>query len=86
MARPAVTTPPAIYVSSSRYDLRHLMHALPAQHDVSIVCNESGKRLSEDQLIATRPPNCVGIIAGLEPLSARVLDHYGDVKVIARLG
>lgn len=86
MARPAVTTPPAIYVSSSRYDLRHLTDALPARPEVSIVCNESGKRLSEDQLIATRPPNCVGIIAGLEPLSARVLDHYVDLKVIARLG
>ncbi|MEY4401399.1 MAG: hypothetical protein RL072_1264 [Actinomycetota bacterium] len=59
---------------------------MPSGCGIKVVCNESGKRLSEDQLIATKPVNCVGIIAGLEPLSTRVLDHYPELKVISRLG
>jgi D-3-phosphoglycerate dehydrogenase len=86
MTRSSESAPPVIYVSSSRYERRHLEDALPGNSTVSIVCNESGKRLSEDQLIATKPMKCVGIIAGLESLSARVLEHYSDLKVISRLG
>ena len=86
MTRSSESAPPVIYVSSSRYERRHLEDALQGNSTVSIVCNESGKRLSEDQLIATKPTRCVGIIAGLEPLSARVLDQYSDLKVISRLG
>ncbi|MFZ9843529.1 MAG: NAD(P)-dependent oxidoreductase [Ilumatobacteraceae bacterium] len=93
MARSSESSSPAIYVSSSRYERRHLDEALAESRTVStagnrvvIVCNESGKRLSEDELIATKPANCVGIIAGLEPLSARVLAHYRELKVISRLG
>lgn len=93
MTRSSESSPPVIYVSSSRYERRHLDEALAESRTVStagrrvaIVCNESGKRLSEDELIATKPVNCVGIIAGLEPLSARVLAHYGELKVISRLG
>jgi D-3-phosphoglycerate dehydrogenase len=86
MTRSSESAPPVIYVSSSRYERRHLEDALQGNSTVSIVCNESGKRLSEDQLIATKPMKCVGIIAGLEPLSARVLEHYSDLKVISRLG
>jgi D-3-phosphoglycerate dehydrogenase len=86
MTRSSESAPPVIYVSSSRYERRHLEDVLQGNSTVSIVCNESGKRLSEDQLIATKPMKCVGIIAGLESLSARVLEHYGDLKVISRLG
>ena len=86
MTRSSETSPPVIYVSSSRYERRHLDDALPNGCGVKVVCNESGKRLSEDQLVATKPVNCVGIIAGLEPLSARVLDNYPELKVISRLG
>ena len=86
MTRSSESSSPTIYVSSSRYERKHLEDALPVSGDVTIVCNESGKRLSEDQLIASKPANCVGIIAGLEPLSARVLDHYRELKVISRLG
>ena len=86
MTRSSESSLPAIYVSSSRFERKHLEEALPVNGAVTIVCNESGKRLSEDELIATKPANCVGIIAGLEPLSARVLSHYRELKVISRLG
>lgn len=48
--------------------------------------NETGKRLSEAELIAQRPEHCVGIIAGLEPLTAEVFAHYPDLRVVSRLG
>jgi len=79
-------TRPSIFVSSSRFERASLDGALPASSDLQVIYNDSGKRLSEDQLIAQRPSRCVGIIAGLEPLSRRVLEQYPDLKVIARLG
>lgn len=57
-----------------------------ADDQVRIVYNESGKRLSEAELIAQRPEHCVGIIAGLEPLTAEVFAHYPDLRAVARLG
>lgn len=77
---------PSIFVSSSRFERVNLERLLSASPAVNVVYNDSGKRLSEDQLIAQRPQRCVAIIAGLEPLSRRVLEQYPDLKVIARLG
>jgi len=77
---------PSIFVSSSRFERVNLERALPASAKVRVVYNESGKRLSEDQIIGQRPPNCVAIIAGLEQLSRHVLEQFPDLKVIARLG
>lgn len=77
---------PTVFVSSSRFERVNLERALPESHGVSVVYNDSGKRLTEDQLISHRPHGCVAIIAGLEPLSRRVLEQYPDLKVIARLG
>ena len=57
-----------------------------ADDQVRSVYNESGKRLSEAELIAQRPEHCVGIIAGLEPLTAEVFAHYPDLRAVARLG
>ncbi|MFM7964449.1 MAG: hypothetical protein ACKPBF_10885, partial [Actinomycetota bacterium] len=77
---------PSIFVSSSRFERVNLERALPASAKVRVVYNESGRRLSEDQIIGQRPPNCVAIIAGLEQLSRHVLEQFPDLKVIARLG
>jgi len=81
---------PSIFVSSSRFEPSALVGALTAANvaddQVRVVCNESGKRLSEAELIAQRPEHCVGIIAGLEPLTAEVFAHYPDLRAVARLG
>lgn len=77
---------PSIFVSSSRFERANLERVLPKLHTVNVVYNDSGKRLSEDQLIARCPPRCVAIIAGLEPLTRRVLERYPDLKVVSRLG
>jgi len=57
-----------------------------ADDRVRVVYNESGKRLSEAELVAQRPEHCVGVIAGLEPLTAEVFAHYPDLRAVARLG
>ena len=81
---------PSIFVSSSRFEPSALVGALAAasvaDDQVRIVYNESGKRLSKAELIARRPEHCVGIIAGLEPLTAEVFAHYPDLRAVARLG
>jgi len=81
---------PSIFVSSSRFEPSALVGALAAANvaddQVRVVYNESGKRLSEAELIAQRPEHCVGIIAGLEPLTAEVFAHYPDLRAVARLG
>ena len=81
---------PSIFVSSSRFEPSALVGALAAasvaDDQIRVVYNESGKRLSEAELIAQRPEHCVGIIAGLEPLTAEVFAHYPDLRAVARLG
>lgn len=81
---------PSIFVSSSRFEPTALVGALAsanlADDQVRVVYNESGKRLSAAELIAQRPERCVGIIAGLEPLTAEVFAHYPDLRTVARLG
>lgn len=78
--------PVSIYVSSSRFDRGVLEALLPNPSEALIVSNNSGKRLTEEELIQQQPRACVGIIAGLEPLSSKVIDAFRDLQVIARLG
>lgn len=76
----------SILVSSSRFDLAHLYSALAERHPVDVVANHTGKRLSEDELISIKPDHCVGVVAGLEPWTERVVNEFPELKVIARLG
>ena len=81
---------PSIFVSSSRFEPSALVGALAAANvaddQIRVVYNKSGKRLSEAELIAQRPEHCVGIIAGLEPLTAEMFARYPDLRAVARLG
>jgi D-3-phosphoglycerate dehydrogenase len=47
--------------------------------------NPYGRRLTEDEVIE-HAAGCVGIVAGVEPLTARVMDALPDLKVISRVG
>lgn len=52
-----------------------------------VVLNPHGRKLTEDEvvnLVVEAKP--VGMIAGVEPLTARVLDQAKDLKVISRCG
>lgn len=51
-----------------------------------IVLNPHGRRLDEAQIGALLDAGTVGLIAGLEPLTASVLRNAGGLRVISRCG
>ena len=61
--------------------------ALDALKDAGyeLVFSTPGCFPTEEQLLELLP-GCVGYLAGVEPISARVLDSAGDLKVISRNG
>lgn len=50
-----------------------------------IINNPYGRKLTEDEVIELAK-NCVGIVAGVEPLTARVMDALPSLKCISRVG
>lgn len=50
-----------------------------------IINNPYGRKLTEDEVIDLAK-DCVGIIAGVEPLTARVIDALPKLKCISRVG
>lgn len=50
-----------------------------------IINNPYGRKLTEDEVIELAK-DCVGIVAGVEPLTARVMDALPNLKVISRVG
>jgi len=50
-----------------------------------IINNPYGRKLTEDEVIALAH-DCVGIVAGVEPLTARVMDALPGLKCISRVG
>lgn len=50
-----------------------------------LVLSSPGKQPTEDELL-TLLPDCAGYLAGVEPVSARVLEAAGKLRVISRNG
>lgn len=50
-----------------------------------IINNPYGRKLTEDEVIELAK-DCVGIVAGVEPLTARVMDALPGLKCISRVG
>lgn len=50
-----------------------------------VICSSEGKQPDEEELLRLLP-GCVGYLAGVEPVSARVLEAAKDLKVISRNG
>ena len=55
------------------------------ENQYEIINNPYGRKLTEDEVIALAV-NCVGIIAGVEPLTARVMEALPQLKCISRVG
>lgn len=51
-----------------------------------IIENRSGRTLTEDEIIASAKSDVVGIIIGVDPLPARVLEQCRSLKAIAKYG
>jgi len=54
-------------------------------HEFEIINNPYGRKLTEDEVIELGR-DCIGIVAGVEPLTARVMDALPDLKCISRVG
>lgn len=50
-----------------------------------IINNPYGRKLTEDEVIELAK-DCIGIVAGVEPLSKRVMDALPNLKCISRVG
>lgn len=78
-----------IFISTSSFDLSNFdetdLYTLRGA-GVSIRTNSVGRKLTEDEAIENLRDNVIGLIAGLEPLNARVLDAAPSLKAIARVG
>jgi D-3-phosphoglycerate dehydrogenase / 2-oxoglutarate reductase len=58
---------------------------LLTKNGYEIINNPYGRKLTEDEVIELAK-DCVGIVAGVEPLTARVMDALTELKVISRVG
>ena len=58
---------------------------LLAERGVEAVMNPHGRAITEDEAI-TLFRGCVGVAAGTEPLTARVMDAVPELRVISRCG
>jgi len=55
------------------------------QEGFEIINNPYGRKLTEDEVI-NLAADCIGIVAGVETLNARVMDALPQLKVISRVG
>jgi D-3-phosphoglycerate dehydrogenase / 2-oxoglutarate reductase len=56
------------------------------QKGLQVVSNPHKRRLTEDEAMALLDDDVVGMVAGIEPLTARVLQSAKNLKVISRCG
>jgi D-3-phosphoglycerate dehydrogenase len=78
---------PKVLFTTSSFDLNNfkeidLLNSLGFES----VINPYGKRLTEDQVASLLDEDVVGMVAGLEPLTDRVLRGAKGLKVISRCG
>ncbi len=74
-----LTSPSSIgQIDSMPYDLLE-------EHGYKVVKNPFGRKLSEEETIELGK-DCVGIVAGVENLNAKVIDSLGNLKCISRVG
>lgn len=55
------------------------------ENGYEIINNPFGRKLTEEEVIEIAK-DCVGIVAGVEPLTARVMDALPQLKCISRVG
>ena len=65
-------------VSTQPFDLLH-------EFGYEVINNPYGRKLTEDEVIELAK-GCVGIVAGVEPLTPIVMDALPDLKCISRVG
>lgn len=78
---------PKILISTSSFDLKNnlTLQDLQAQ-GFEIVLNPYGRKLRETEVIELLSDDVVGMIAGVEPLTQKVLSSAKSLRVISRCG
>lgn len=76
-----------IVISTSSFDLdgNPIIKQL-LSHGIHIISNPYQRKLTEDEIMALLGVDTVGLIAGIEPLTNRVLSAATGLRVIARCG
>ena len=76
-----------VLITTSSFDLGNFAEA-KVLHDagISIELNPHGRRLSEDEIADLVANDVIAVLAGLEPLTDRVLSNAKSLRVIARCG
>lgn len=76
-----------VFVSTSRFDESNLRAANElADGRLNPTFNPHGRKMSEDEILQKLAEGYVGLIAGLEPLTDRVMSTAKSLQVIARVG
>lgn len=74
-------------ISTSSFDINNNPHVQQLiQKGLQVVTNPHGRKLTEDEIIELLAGNVIGMIAGIEPLTERVLASTKSLKVISRCG
>lgn len=76
-----------IVISTSSFDIANnppIQHLIEAGFEV--VTNPYKRKLSEDEIISLLGQDTIGLLAGIEPLTERVLTSTHQLKVISRCG
>jgi len=75
-----VLTSPSSFgqISSEPFDILE-------KNGYKVINNPYGRKLTEDEVIELAK-ECIGIVAGVEPLTARVMDALPNLKCISRVG
>jgi D-3-phosphoglycerate dehydrogenase len=76
-----------VLITTSTFSLGNFAQA-KSLHDagISLEMNPHGRRLSEDEVAELVATDVIAILAGLEPLTDRVLSNAKSLRVIARCG
>ena len=76
-----------IVINTSSFDLSIFSDLVDLEKsEVIIDLNPYGRKLTEEEVLLRVGEGVIGLIAGLEPLNAKVLGSAKDLKAIARVG
>jgi D-3-phosphoglycerate dehydrogenase len=77
---------PSILITTSSFDLNAPEITKIRDAGYTVKMNPHGRRITEDEAIALLTPDVVGMIAGVEPLTRKVLQEAKGLKIISRCG
>src|ERR1700730_13132556 len=65
---------------------KDMIYPIIEEHGYEIVENLLGRTMTEEEIIGIASQGIVGIIIGIDPLSANVLERCADLRAISKYG